>query len=85
MNVFGMVPFLGGAVLGDRTFRADPSHRQTPPTEKCNPAWDPGCPRPLPQMTVVPYVPSSYMQGSEIIYSRSESKPRPRDRSGRVY
>lgn len=93
MNVFsmvpfggGMVPFGGGAGLGDHSFRDDPSSaRQTPPTEKCNPAWDPGCPRPLPEMTMVPYVPSSYLQGPEIVYSRSDARPRPRDRSGRLY
>jgi hypothetical protein len=68
-----------------RSFQANETGRQSPPTEKCNPAWDPACPRPLPQMTVVPYVPSSYLQGPEIVYSRSDVRPRPRDRSGRVY
>lgn len=85
MNVFGMVPFLGGAAIGDRAFSGVSSGRETPPTEKCNPAWDPACPRPLPRMTMSPYVPSSYMQGPEVVFSRSETRPRPRDRSGRLY
>lgn len=68
---------------GNRSFKAESSSRETPPTERCNPAWDPACPRPLPNRTMVPYLPSSYLMG--VLYSPAGPKPRPRDRSGRLY
>ena len=59
-------PYEGPApvVLGEHSFRATDTYRQTPPNEKCNVAWDPGCPRPQPSQTMVPYVPSSYLMGT---------------------
>ncbi len=57
--------------------------RQAPPIENCNPAWDPGCPRPLPNRTMVPYIPSTYMSGP-VLYSVG-MRLRPKDRSGRHF
>lgn len=54
-------------ILGDHSFRATDTYRESPPNEKCNVAWDPGCPRQQPSMTMVPYVPSSYLRGSQPI------------------
>lgn len=51
----------------DHSFRASASERETPPNLKCNVAWDPGCPRPQPNATLFPYIPSSYMRGPEVL------------------
>lgn len=48
----------------NRSFQANASERETPPNLNCNVAWDPGCPRPQPNQTMVPYVPNSYLRGS---------------------
>lgn len=81
-SIFQMGPeMLGSVAIGDRVFRAVSEQMQTDPTLKCNAAWDPACPRPVPEMTMVPYVPSSYLQG--VTFVGGVSKARPRDRSGR--
>lgn len=65
-SVFGQAPGLGEVrILGDHSFNARPSARQSPPNLNCNAAWDPSCPRPLPNQTMAPYVPSSYLMGSD--------------------
>lgn len=55
-------------MAGDDTkaFQAVPSERESAPNLNCNVEWDPGCPRPKPSQTMVPYVPSSYLRGTEI-------------------
>lgn len=78
--IFKMSPF----GLGDHSFRSvDSMQDELAPIYHCNPAWDPGCPRPGPNRTVAPYLPSSYLMG--VVYSPAVLKPRPRDRSGRLY
>lgn len=49
----------------NRAFNASPSERETPPNLNCNVYWDAACPRPKPDQTLVPYVPSSYLRGSD--------------------
>lgn len=78
-NFFGGSPF--GGKLGDHSFHYVDSTPEAPPTERCNPAWDPGCPRTFPTRTMVPYVPSSYEMG--VVYAALWRRARPKDRSGR--
>jgi hypothetical protein len=82
-----LVPYLPSSYLRGRSAMggARGTERETPPSVNCNPAWDPACPRPLPNRTMAPYVPSSYLRGPEVVYSVPDVRPRPRDRSGRVY
>jgi len=49
----------------NRSYYAGPSERESAPNLNCNVEWDPGCPRPKPNQTMVPYVPSSYLRGTE--------------------
>lgn len=86
MNIFAGGTPMGNLVAlrggGDVARQRESEPRQAPPFEECNAAWDPGCPRPLPTRTMVPYIPSTKTDGP-IFYSIGTRRT-PKDRSGRI-